>query len=93
MPLKFEWDETKSERNRRERNLDFATAARIFEGPVQTTLDERRNYGEERVIAIGEVDGRVFVVVYTDRGGVRRIISARRASRKERETWRSFARP
>lgn len=91
MAMEFEWDEAKSEWTRRERGVDFATAARIFEAPVQTTPDERRDYGEERIIAIGEVDGAVLVVVYTDRSGVRRIISARPANRKERETWRLFA--
>jgi uncharacterized DUF497 family protein len=90
--MEFDWDPAKSERNRHERGLDFATAALIFDGPVQTTLDERRDYGEERMIAIGEVNSEVIVVVYTDRGEVRRIISARRANRKERETWRLFAR-
>ena len=89
--MEFEWDDAKSERNRRERGFDFATAALIFSGPVQTVVDERRDYGEERIIAIGEIDGEVLVLVYTDRGQVRRIISARRANRKERETWRLFA--
>ena len=89
--MEFEWDNAKSERNRRERGFDFATAALIFEGPVQTTIDDRRDYREHRIIAIGEIDGEVLVVVYTDRGQVRRIISARRANRKERETWRLFA--
>jgi len=59
---------------------------------VHTVPDRRRDYGEERVIAIGEVDGEVLVVVYTDRGNTRRIISARRANRKERQLWQSFAR-
>jgi uncharacterized protein len=89
--MEFEWDDAKSERNRRERGFDFATAALIFAGPVQTIVDERRDYGEERIIAIGEIDGEVLLLVYTDRGQVRRIISARRANRKERETWRLFA--
>lgn len=90
--MEFEWDDAKSEWTRRERGIDFAMAARIFEMPVQTTLDDRRDYGEERIIAIGgEVGDMVLVVVYTDRDGVRRIISARQASRKERETWRLFA--
>jgi uncharacterized DUF497 family protein len=89
--MEFTWDDAKNERNRRERGFDFATAALIFGAPVQTILDDRRNYGEERIIAIGEIDGEVLVVVYTNRGQVRRIISARRANRKERETWRLFA--
>ena len=77
--------------NRRERGFGFDNAVLIFDGPVQTAIDDRRDYGEERLIAIGEADGDVLVVVYTDWGNVRRIISARRANRKERETWRSFA--
>jgi uncharacterized DUF497 family protein len=89
--MEFEWDKAKSERNRRKRGFGFATAALVLGGPIQTTLDDRRDYGEERIIAIGEIDGEVLVVVYTDRGQVRRIISARRANRKERETWRLFA--
>jgi uncharacterized DUF497 family protein len=90
--MKFAWDPTKSERNGHERGFDFETAALIFDGPIQTALDDRRDYGEERIIAVGEVHGEVLVVVYTDRGPVRRIISAPRANRKERETWRLFAR-
>jgi len=42
-------------------------------------------------VAFGLVEEEVLVVVYTDRGDVRRIISARRANRKERKLWQSFA--
>ena len=90
--MDFEWDEAKSEWTRRHRGFDFERAARIFASPVQSISDDRRDYGEQRMIAIGESDGEVFVVVDTDRDDVRRIISARRASRKERRIWRSFAR-
>jgi uncharacterized protein len=41
--------------------------------------------------AVGQADDDVLFVVYTDRGNVRRIVSARLASRKEREAWRAFA--
>jgi uncharacterized DUF497 family protein len=51
----------------------------IFEGPTLEWPDERRDYGEDRVITLGAVDDDVLVVVYTDRGTVRRIISARPA--------------
>ncbi len=91
MTMEFEWDEAKSDWTRRERGFGFEEAALIFEGSVQTTLDDRRNYGEERLIAVGEVAGEVLVVVHTDRGSVRRIISARYANRKERMTWQLFA--
>ena len=90
--MEFEWDEAKSEWTRRHRGFSFEEAARIFAHPVQTILDERRDYGEQRFIAIGETEGEVLVIVYTDRAEVRRIISARPASRKERRLWRSFAR-
>jgi uncharacterized DUF497 family protein len=90
--MEFEWDEAKSEWTRRERGFGFETAALIFAGPVQTAVDDRRDYGEERLIAIGEAEGDVLVAVYTDRGNRRRIISVRRANRKEREIWRLFAR-
>jgi len=47
------------------------------------------DYGEERIRAIGEIDGRVHVVIYTDRPGTRWIISAWKASGKDVRTWRS----
>lgn len=90
--MRFEWDSVKSERNLRERGFGFDLAAGIFLGPVQTVIDDRRDYGEQRIIAMGEAAGRVFVVVYTDRNDIRRIVSARFANKKEREEWQLFAR-
>ena len=87
----FEWDEAKSEWTRRHRGFSFDRAARIFASAVHSIPDDRRDYGEERSIAIGESEGEVLVVVYTDRGDVRRIISARQASRRERQLWLLFA--
>ena len=92
MLMQFEWDSAKSEKNLQDRGFGFEFAADIFSGPVQTAMDERRDYGEQRIIAVGEVAGNVLVVVYTDRNDVRRIISARFANRKEREEWQLFAR-
>jgi uncharacterized DUF497 family protein len=57
------------------------------------TPDDRRAYGETRVRAIGAIDADVLVVVYTDRNDIRRIISARKANRKERQLWQSFVNP
>lgn len=89
--MDFAWDTAKSERNRRERGFGFDYAARIFAGPTIDVVDRRRDYGEERLRAIGEIDGRTFVVVYTDRGRVRWIISAWKASGKELRLWRNHA--
>jgi uncharacterized DUF497 family protein len=89
--MQFEWDEAKSDRNLRERGFSFAFAARIFKGPVIERMDTRKDYGEARTKAIGAVGENVLLLVYTDRGAVRRIISARPANQKERAEWRSFA--
>lgn len=85
----FEWDEAKSEENLRERGFDFAYAALIFESPTLEWDDMRRDYGERRIRAIGQVDGTILVVVYTWRRAARRIISARLANRKERDVYRA----
>ncbi len=82
----FEWDEEKSPRNLAERGFEFA--CRIFEGDIIEQEDTRRDYGERRVIALGEVEGDVFAVVYTWREGRRRIISGRLANRNERNVYR-----
>jgi uncharacterized protein len=84
----FEWNEIKSRKNLRERGFDFAFAARIFEQDVLEQEDLRHEYGARRIIALGEIEGEVFVIVYTWRGTSRRIISARRANRRERNVYR-----
>lgn len=83
----FEWDQTKSNKNLAERGFDFAYACRIFDSDVLEWEDTRRTYGERRIVAIGEIDKEVYAVVYTPRGEVRRIISARSASRRERNAY------
>ena len=83
----FEWDPTKEFVNIEERNLDFATASRIWDGSIVEKIDERRDYGETRIIATGEFDGNVLVVVYTWRGSARRIISARKANSREKRRY------
>src|SRR5665213_3094053 len=85
------WDEAKSRRNLSERGFGFDYAARIFLGLTLERSDLRREYGEVRVQAIGQVGDDVLFVVYTDRDTARHIISARLASRKERKLWSSFA--
>jgi len=91
--MEFEWDEDKHHRNSSERGFGFDFAALIFDGLVIEKTDNRGDYGEMRILAIGEAEGVVLAVIYTDREDVRRIISARPASKKERAEWQSFARP
>ena len=87
--MQFGWDPDKHERTRRERGFGFDYAARVFLGRTVEVADRRRDYGEQRVRAIGEIDGRIFVVVYTDRPGLRWIISAWKASGKDAGLWRN----
>ena len=70
----------------------------IFDGRTLEREDTRRDYGERRVIAIGMADGIALTVVYTDRaeaagGVIRRIISARKSHRHEREAYRNAISP
>lgn len=83
----FEWDENKRASNFLKHRVDFMDAINIFAGRTVERLDTRRDYGEARHIALGEVGGRVMVVVFTDRGDARRIISARGARQDEQRTY------
>jgi uncharacterized protein len=90
--VRFEWDEAKSEANLRERRFDFGFSSLIFDGPILEVEDRRQDYGERRIVAIGIADEIHLTVVYTDRElgkgqTVRRIISARRSSRRERKIY------
>jgi hypothetical protein len=87
--MEFEWDRVKSERNETARGLAFELGALLFDSPVLERVDERRNYGEIRVRAIGVVGGVTLHCVYTQRGDVRRIISLRYANRRERDAYRA----
>ena len=90
--MRFTWDVRKSDQNLRERGFDFEFATQIFDRPTLERDDTRRDYGERRVIALGRAQDVPLTVVYTDRaeaGGevIRRIISARKSHRREREAY------
>ena len=90
--MTFTWDPEKSHANLQERGFDFEFATRVFEGITLETEDRRREYGERRVVAIGVVEGVHLTIVYTDRINregaiIRRIISARRSNKHERQAY------
>ena len=66
----------------------------IFDRDVLIVLDDRADYGEDRFLGLGKLDlgagGVVIVVAHTRRSGRIRIISARRANRKERKSYDAF---
>ncbi len=88
MPLDFEWDSRKALLNRRNHGISFEQAVRAFQDPFAIELiDERENYGEERVNLIGVSAGMLVHVTYTERPERIRIISARRAERHEQDEY------
>jgi uncharacterized DUF497 family protein len=88
VPRDYEWDQTKSDRNSLERDLPFDIAVKMFDGPTLEQPDNRRDYGEVRMKAVGKAYGLILHCVYTDRDGARRIISLRPANRSERDGFR-----
>ena len=85
--LKFEWDPRKRALNLRKHGIAFEDAVKVFSGSRLETPDDAQGDGEGRLRAFGEENSRVLVVVFAWRGETRRIISARKATRFEREEY------
>ncbi len=83
----YQWDNNKAAANLRKHGIDFADAVLVFSDDLAITIsDERSN--EERFVTIGiDALGRALVVVYTYRGTEIRLISARSATRQERQHY------
>jgi uncharacterized protein len=80
----YEWDEVKARSNYRKHRVHFADAVTIFEDDAAITIPDDDSDEEERFITIGrDAFGRFLVVVYTWRGPNIRLISARKATRRE----------
>jgi uncharacterized DUF497 family protein len=83
--MRYSWDPRKNRRNITRHGIAFEDAKRIFEGPTVEKVDDRFDYGEVRVYAVGLVNGLEITVVYTDEDDdERRIISAWRSEPHER---------
>lgn len=86
--MAFEWDEAKAISNVAKHGVTFEQAFAAFDDPDALEIpDERYDYGERRTILIGLTPTIILVVVYTKRGEWRRIISARKANKREREDY------
>ena len=81
--MEFEWDENKRLANIRKHGIDFIDVEVVFEGDTVTVEDDRFDYGEERFITFGLIEGQVIAVVHTERDNLIRIISARKATKNE----------
>jgi uncharacterized DUF497 family protein len=89
MPLKFEWDPEKAEHNLDKHRVSFPEAATVFADPLSMTFyDPDHSVDEERYITIGHSGSdQLLMVAHTDREDSIRIISARKATRRERRSY------
>lgn len=79
----LEWDTAKDEANIAKHGVSLALAEAIEWDQGIAMVDDRKDYGETRYIAYAPIEDRVFVVVYTLRGQVTRVISLRKANKRE----------
>jgi uncharacterized DUF497 family protein len=89
MSLEFEWDEDKAASNRKKHQVSFEEAATVFADPLATIFDDEVHSEEEqREIIVGHsANRRLLLVCFTERARAIRIISARRATRRERRDY------
>lgn len=88
--MEFEWDADKAESNAKKHGIRFEVATAVFDDPHRiTAIDDRFGYGEERLVTLGRTPDGVLVVVTTEQDDPPciRIISARKATRRERKHY------
>jgi uncharacterized protein len=86
--MRFQYDPAKAAANVSKHGVWFADAEGVFNDPLALTVEDPDASGEHRYVAIGLGNlGELLVVVYSERGEEYRLISARRATRKEREAY------
>lgn len=83
--MQFEWDRAKAAANLRKHRVSFQEASTALHDPLSTTFADPASEGEQRFVTIGiSALGHLLVVAHTERGETIRLISARRATRRER---------
>ena len=85
--MRYEWDEAKNSINFARHGLRFEDAEIVFSGPCVSFVDDRFPYGEERLVSLGLLAGRVVVIAHTRRDEGTRIISMRKGDRREQEIY------
>jgi uncharacterized DUF497 family protein len=88
LAVKITCDPAKREATLRERGLDFLDAVGLFEGDHINVVDDRFDYGEVRYQAVGYLEGRMMMVVWTPRGEARHVISMRKCNDREQKRYR-----
>jgi len=85
--MRYEWDEAKNRKNLAKHGLSFEDAGLLFSGPCVTFQDDRLDYGEERLITLGLLAGRLVVIAHSPRDDGTRIISMRKGNRREQKIY------
>jgi len=85
--MEYEWDDVKQQANLVKHEVDFSIAEGFEWDTALETIDDRHNYNEERWIALGLIKNRLYVLIYTYRFEKARIISLRKANKREREYY------
>ena len=85
--MRITYDVAKRNATLADRGLDFADATEIFAGITIDIPDERHDYGEVRVLSVGHLRGRMVVVVWTQRGEARHVLSMRKANEREKRRY------
>jgi uncharacterized protein len=85
--MQYEWDEAKNRKNLAKHGLSFEDAAQVFSGSCVTFEDDRFDYGEERLITLGLLAGRLVVIAHAPGDEGTRIISMRKGSRREQKIY------
>lgn len=79
----YEWDEQKRAANKARHRVDFLVVVDFDWDNALVAPDDRRDYGEERFVSIGPIDGRLHVLIFTPRDATVRVISLRKANKRE----------
>ena len=81
--MRITYDPAKRNKTLSERGLDFEDARLVFGGTTVEVVDDRKDYGERRIVCYGLLEGRVVVIGYTPRGTARHVFSMRKANDRE----------
>jgi uncharacterized DUF497 family protein len=88
MHMNYHWDPGKATANLKKHGVEFADAVGVFDDPGAITIEDPDSEGEQRFLSLGlDLLGRLLVVAYTYRGDAIRVISARKATRKETSVY------
>lgn len=85
--MEFTWSEAKRAANLKVHGLDFVDAPRVFQGATYTFEDDRFSYGEQRFVTLGLLAGIPVSVVHTESEHEIRVISFRKATRREAQIY------